>query len=43
MDVTSNSSNNAHISYDCELNFSAINEPSTFEEAISCNGWKDAM
>jgi hypothetical protein len=26
-----------------ELNFSAVNEPTTFEEATSCNEWKDAV
>ena len=26
-----------------ELNFSIVNEPTTFEEATSCNEWKDAM
>jgi hypothetical protein len=26
-----------------ELNFSVVNERTTFEEAISCNEWKDAM
>jgi hypothetical protein len=27
-----------------KLNFSVVNEPSTFEEAAtSCNEWKDAM
>jgi hypothetical protein len=26
-----------------ELKFSAVNEPTTFEEATNCNEWKDAM
>jgi hypothetical protein len=26
-----------------ELNFSIVNEPTTFEEATSCNKWKAAM
>jgi hypothetical protein len=26
-----------------ELNFSAVNEPTTFEEATSCNEWKATM
>ena len=42
-DVTSNSSKNSHSSYDCELHVSIVNEPATFEEATSCNEWKDTL
>ena len=32
-----------NVTYDCELNLSANHEPNSFEEASTCDEWKEAM